>query len=107
MPLLAPCLKIVCWSRVAAGTIPEHRTHIALLTQVQCTSLVLLSEGYTESFGRYLQIIERGDGIRFCPQAHLARILERSVSGFDFLAAVVVTSNLVAHCFYTQFVPFT
>ena len=74
-----------------------------------CSSYLFPSR--TSSPGRLfrgdLQIIERGDGIGLCPQAHFARVLERVVDGLDFLVAVVVTSDLVSSDLHAQFVPFS
>src|SRR6266851_5019268 len=54
-----------------------------------------------------LQVVEMRDRVRFCPQPDLAGILERVVGGLDFLAAVVIASDLVAHGFHSQFMPFS
>src|SRR5713101_6860510 len=54
-----------------------------------------------------LQVVEMRDRVRFCPQPDLACDLERVVGGVDFLAAVVVTSDLIANCFHPELMPFS
>jgi hypothetical protein len=42
------------------------------------------------------EFVERGDGVRFCPQSYFAGVLERAVSSLDFLAAVDMPGQLPA-----------
>src|ERR1700687_1673411 len=74
-----------------------------------CSSYLFLScnNASYRSLHRNPQIIKRGYGISLCPKAHFARVLERVVSGFDFLAAVVIASDLIAHGLHPEFVPFS
>src|SRR5439155_6542776 len=44
-----------------------------------------------------LQIVERRDRVRFCPEADLACILERVVCTLDLLIAVVIASDPIAY----------
>src|SRR5713101_6690476 len=53
------------------------------------------------------QVVEMRDRVRLCPEPDLTRILERAVSGLDYFVAVVVTSDLVAHGFHSELMPFS
>src|SRR6266699_4008288 len=74
-----------------------------------CSSYLFLSRNNarSRSLRRNVQVIERGNGIGFCPKTYFARILQGVVGSFDLFGPVIVAREFVAHGLHAKLMPDT